>query len=168
MRDGGKSVALKRQLLHFNGGLFEKAEALPVTEAQLELLIEAGKADWRHVEPAIFGTLLERALNPRDRHKLGAHYPPREYVERLVLPTIIAPLTAAWETFKAMAMTHLERGQTEAARKLLKGFHHQLCTTMRGATIDDGRFATKSDGGLRVMAGTSVGQATAVQDSSDG
>ena len=129
MRDGGKSVALKRQLLHFNGGLFEKADALPVTEAQLELLIEAGKADWRHVEPAIFGTLLERALNPRDRHKLGAHYTPREYVERLVLPTIIAPLTAQWETVKAKAMTHLERGQTEAARKLLKGFHHQLCTT---------------------------------------
>ncbi len=39
---------------------------------------------------------------------------------------------------------------------------------LRVATIDDGRFATKSDGGLRVMAGTSVGQATAVQDSSDG
>jgi hypothetical protein len=28
MRDGSKSIALKRQLLHFNGGLFEKAEAL--------------------------------------------------------------------------------------------------------------------------------------------
>ena len=39
---------------------------------------------------------------------------------------------------------------------------------VRVATIDDGRSATKSDGGLRVMAGTSVGQATAVQDSSDG
>ena len=59
MRDGGKSIALKKQLLHFNGGLFDKAGALSVNQGQLELLIEAGKADWSHVEPAIFGTLLE-------------------------------------------------------------------------------------------------------------
>jgi len=80
------------------------------------------------VEPAIFGTLLERALNPRDRHKLGAHYTPREYVERLVLPTIIEPLTAQWEAVKAKTVAHLQKGQTEAAKKLLKAFHHQLCT----------------------------------------
>jgi hypothetical protein len=129
MRDGTKSVALKRQLRHFNGGLFEKAEALPLNDAQLEMLIEAGKADWRHVEPAIFGTLLERALNPRDRHKLGAHCTPREYVERLVLPAVIEPLTAQWETVKAKAIAHLQKGRTEASRKLLKAFHYQLCNT---------------------------------------
>jgi hypothetical protein len=128
MRDGGKSVALKRKLLHFNGGLFENAEVLSVTDAQLELLAEAGKADWRHVEPAIFGTLLERALNPQDRHKLGAHYTPREYVERLVLPAVIEPLTAQWEAAKSRAIQHLEKNQTEAARKLLREFHVRLCS----------------------------------------
>ena len=46
----------------------------------------------KDVEPAIFGTLLERALDPGERHRLGAHYTPREYVERLVVPTIIEPL----------------------------------------------------------------------------
>jgi restriction-modification enzyme MmeI-like protein len=128
MRDGGKSIALKKQLLHFNGGLFDKVGALSVNPAQLELLIEAGKADWQHVEPAIFGTLLERALNPTERHHLGAHYTPRDYVERLVLPTVIEPLTAEWETIKAKAVAHLQKEQTEAAKKLLKGFHHKLCT----------------------------------------
>jgi len=34
-------------------------------------------------ERAIFGTLLERALDPVECHKLGAHYTPRAYVERL-------------------------------------------------------------------------------------
>lgn len=38
---------------------------------------------WKDVEPAIFGTLLERALDPAERHQLGAHYTPRAYVERL-------------------------------------------------------------------------------------
>ena len=30
---------------------------------------DASKANWREVEPAIFGTLLERALDPVERHK---------------------------------------------------------------------------------------------------
>ena len=86
---------------HFNGGLFEDATALPLTDDQLELLIEAARADWRDVEPAIFGTLLERALDPVERHKLGAHYTPRAYVERLVLPTVIEPLRAEWDAVQS-------------------------------------------------------------------
>jgi len=59
---------------HFNGGLFENPSALPLDGAQITLLLHAATKDWSDVEPAIFGTLLERALDPRDRHKLGAHY----------------------------------------------------------------------------------------------
>jgi len=53
------------------------------------------------VEPSIFGTLLERALDPRERHKLGAHYTPRSYVERLILPTVISPLRREWAAIDA-------------------------------------------------------------------
>lgn len=74
MNTGGFSQALMKDLKRFNGGLFKEAEALPLDESQLSLLIEAAEADWRQVEPAIFGTLLERALDKRQRHKLGAHY----------------------------------------------------------------------------------------------
>ncbi|MDT5121250.1 MAG: hypothetical protein QOC96_732 [Acidobacteriota bacterium] len=80
-----------------------RSEALPLTSAQLELLIGASRADWKDVEPAIFGTLLERALDPHERHKLGAHYTPRAYVERLVMPTIIEPLRQEWEAVLAAA-----------------------------------------------------------------
>ena len=86
MDRGEFSPILERKLLRFNGQLFADPHALPITEAQLELLIEAAKADWKAVEPAIFGTLLERALDPIERHKLGAHYTPRAYVERLGHP----------------------------------------------------------------------------------
>lgn len=55
------------------------------------------------MEPAIFGTLLERALDARERHKLGAHYTPRAYVERLVMPTVIEPLREEWENVYATA-----------------------------------------------------------------
>lgn len=128
MRDGVTSPALKEKLLRFNGGLFEHAKALTLTEEQLARLIEAGKADWRHVEPAIFGTLLERALAPTERHKLGAHYTPREYVERLVIPTVIQPLTEEWEAVKAKALAHHDRGQDNTATKTIERFLHRLCT----------------------------------------
>ena len=40
---------------------------------------------------------------PLERHKLGAHYTPRAYVERLVLPTVIEPLRAEWHAVQAAA-----------------------------------------------------------------
>src|SRR5690606_9552877 len=89
---GASSPPHKAQSPQFNGDLFRDSSALPLTEAQAELLLQAARSDWADVEPAIFGTLLERALDPVERHKLGAHFTPRAYVERLVLPTIIEPL----------------------------------------------------------------------------
>ena len=87
MNEGGFSPILRKRRSQFNGGLFESTGALPLTSDQTCLLIEAADSRWRDVEPAIFGTLLERALDPDERHALGAHYTPRAYVERLVIPT---------------------------------------------------------------------------------
>ncbi len=82
MASGGYSYVLRQEIRHFNGGLFETpsgapAAALALTQDQLQLLIEAAQADWRDVEPAIFGTLLEHALDTVERHQLGAHFTPR-------------------------------------------------------------------------------------------
>ena len=100
------------QLLRFNGGLFKTWQSLPMTEAQLRLLLEAAECDWALVEPAIFGTLVERALNPQERKSLGAHFTPREYIERLVRPAVIEPLRAEWEIVQAEARLALERTLT--------------------------------------------------------
>ena len=129
MAEGGFSPVLKEKLLRFNGGLFESGEALPITDAQIELLIEASRADWREVEPAIFGTLLEQALDPVERHRLGAHYTPRAYVERLVLPTIIEPLREDWRAAQAAAVTLAKQGKLKEAIEEIKAFHRRLCET---------------------------------------
>ena len=104
MNTGGFSQTLMTDLKRFNGGLFKDANALPLNAVQLSLLIDAAGRDWKEVEPAIFGTLLERALDKRQRHKLGAHYTPRAYVERLVVPTVIEPLRADWRDVQAAAV----------------------------------------------------------------
>ncbi len=127
MDTGGFSAVLAEDVLHFNGKLFKSPEALPLTRDHIDLLIEASKADWTQVEPAIFGTLLERALDPKERHKLGAHYTPRAYVERLVLPTVIEPLREEWEQAHAAALMLASEGKESDAAAELRRFHHRLC-----------------------------------------
>ncbi|MEH6727094.1 MAG: DNA methyltransferase, partial [Hyphomicrobiales bacterium] len=129
MNKGGFSTVLTTDLKRFNGGLFKEADSLPLNNRQLELLIEAAKADWKQVEPAIFGTLLERALDKRQRHKLGAHYTPRSYVERLVTPTIMEPLRADWKDVQTAVQRLLSDGKKEAARAAVHEFHRKLCGT---------------------------------------
>lgn len=80
----------------FNGSFFANAIAFDLPREQLEVLFEAAQKDWREVEPAIFGTLLERALEKKERSRLGAHYTPRSYVERLVRPVVMEPLREEW------------------------------------------------------------------------
>src|ERR1035437_9243797 len=122
------SAILCRKLLKFNGGLFADNTVLPVNKDQLAILIDAAEKDWKLVEPAIFGTLLERALGGEgERHKLGAHFTPRAYVERLVMATIIEPLRAEWENVRAAAVQLGERGKIDKAREIINQFHRRPC-----------------------------------------
>lgn len=143
MDTGGFNSAIAADVLRFNGKLFKGAEfegyVLSLSVPQIERLLRAAEANWREVEPAIFGTLLERALDPKERHALGAHYTPRAYVERLVLPTVVEPLRTDWANAQAAALllareaTEHEGRKREAkleeARAEIRRFHHQLCTT---------------------------------------
>ena len=141
MNTGGFSQVLMQDLKRFNGGLFKEANALALNNLQLGLLIEAAEADWKQVEPAIFGTLLERALDKRQRHKLGAHYTPRAYVQRLVTPTIIEPLREDWRDVQTAVQRLTEDGKTDDALKLVRDFHARLCeTTVLDPACGSGNF----------------------------
>lgn len=127
MDTGGFCAALRSKLLHFNGKLFKTPHALALDRDEITALVRAGRADWTQVEPAIFGALLERALNPDERHSLGAHYTPRAYVERLVLPTVIEPLRRDWENVRAAALLLGNEDKPADAVALLHEFHYRLC-----------------------------------------
>ncbi len=116
------SALLFKEIAHFNGGLFENTNALPLSAAQLDMLADAAATDWSGVEPSIFGTLLVRALDSRERHKLGAEFTPRSYVERLIRPTIIGPLREEWDAVRVAAATlHEEADQAEIQADLFEG-----------------------------------------------
>lgn len=125
MNTGGMMFGVGK-ILHFNGGLFSQPEALPLNRMALDTLLAAAACDWSQVEPSIFGTLLERALTPEERHKLGAHYTPRPYVERLVRPVIEAPLREEWTTVRAAVRQLVNAGKVAEARKLVGEFHLRL------------------------------------------
>jgi hypothetical protein len=143
MDRGGFSGALAKTVLRFNGKLFKGSGqddyVLPLSRRVIQGLLAAAQSDWRNVEPAIIGTLLERALDPAERHALGAHYTPRAYVERLVLPTVVEPLRADWADAEAAALLLATEAQALEGRKRddklaearaeIRRFHHQLCTT---------------------------------------
>ena len=129
MDEGGMFGA---ELLHrFNGHFFKTREALPLEDSDLALLIEATSYDWSRVEPSIFGTLLVRALDPEERHRLGAEYTPREYIERLVEPTVVEPIRERWVAVQATVVQLEESGKKkdrDAAVKALLEFHEWMRT----------------------------------------
>jgi hypothetical protein len=129
MNDGEFASSIRHKVLKFNGNLFKNAKVLPLGREEIgELAAAAGKS-WRDVEPAIFGTLLEQALDPAERRRLGAHYTPRAYVERLVVATIIEPLREDWRNVQATAETLRAGGGMKAAAAAVKAFHDTLCAT---------------------------------------
>jgi hypothetical protein len=49
---------------YFDGGLFSDDEAYDLTRDDLAVLTLSAVLDWSSIEPAIFGTLFERSLDP--------------------------------------------------------------------------------------------------------
>lgn len=118
MRDGG-FFALDR-IAHFNGGLFAAIDVVPLTKEELRGLAGAASLNWGSVEPAIFGTLFERSLDPGKRAQLGAHYTGRRDIERVVEPVVMAPLRRRWDEVRVEAdslKAAWESAAAAAARK---------------------------------------------------
>jgi len=129
MNKGAFSASIRADVLKFNGTLFDGAKALPLGREEIGELYEAARRNWRDVEPAIFGTLLEQALDPAERRRLGAHYTPRAYVERLVLATVIEPLREEWRNVLGTAERLRTAGDVKGAAATVQAFHDKLCRT---------------------------------------
>ena len=144
-------------LLHdircFNGGLFEQADGadddgvVELTSEELRILSRTARLDWREVEPAIFGTLFERSLDPAQRARLGAHYTSKDDILAIVEPVLMAPLRREWDEARQKADDEGERmraasvaGRRQQARnarlkveEILRGFAERL----RGVRVLD-------------------------------
>jgi len=116
----------------FNGGLFDDLDVIPLRNDEIRRIWDASRLDWARVEPAIFGTLFERGLNPGKRALLGAHYTDRASIQRLVDAVVIAPLRREFEATHIRA-SELSTTDPEAARAQLLAF----LTRLRAVTVLD-------------------------------
>jgi SAM-dependent methyltransferase len=129
MDSGDFAFALEAKVRRFNGEFFRTRSVLPLGRAEIGELRRAASADWKDVDPSIFGTLLEQALDKTERRRLGAHYTPRAYVERLVVATVIEPLRGDWEQALSTAERQKAEGRAKEAVATVRGFHDTLCKT---------------------------------------
>jgi very-short-patch-repair endonuclease len=101
MADGGHVQF--RPVRYFDGTLFNNITVEALSYAALEKLEQACRLDWAAVEPAIFGTLFERVIDPAKRAQLGLHYTSRQDIELIVEPVLMAPLRREWAAIQAEA-----------------------------------------------------------------
>ncbi|MBA2719242.1 MAG: class I SAM-dependent DNA methyltransferase [Chloroflexi bacterium] len=119
----------------FNGGLFADADALPLTRDEIEMLAEVGQLDWSLIEPAIFGTLFERGLDPNKRTQLGAHYTDRAAIERLVEPVVMTPLRREFDESVAEIEALLAKGPRNRRKAL--AIHQAYLARLRAVRVLD-------------------------------
>ncbi len=95
---------LDEQLADFpyvNGKLFE--ENLPTASFDSKMrqaLLDCCYIDWSKISPAIFGSMFQSVMNPKERRNLGAHYTSESNILKLIKPLFLDDLWKEFESIK--------------------------------------------------------------------
>ena len=145
---GKQSHIFWQRVPYFNGGLFdEQADDLVLdlsnNEDARNVLFEVNLRDWKEVEPSIFGTLFERALDPGKRAQLGAHYTSESDIRLVVEPVLMSPLRRRWtdilsQTIELWANFASDAPRTQSAAKAkLTVLYDQMLDELSAVTVLD-------------------------------
>ena len=126
MATGGFSGA--DEIAHFNGDLFNAIDTVELSTTALQRLGEACERNWRDIEPSIFGTLFERALDASKRAQTGAHYTGADDIALVVEPVVMTPLRREWDAARAEIESLLDDEDGDAARTRLEAFRRRLAS----------------------------------------
>ena len=121
------------EIPHFNGDLFNSANTVELSTTALQRLGEATQKNWRNIEPSIFGTLFERALDASKRAQLGAHYTGADDIMLVIDPVVMEPLRREWDATRHEVGELQADGDDAAARTRLVAFQQRLA----GVTVLD-------------------------------
>lgn len=95
-KESDRQKRLPQQLLDFpyvNGGLFARTLTPAAIDRDIrDRLYKTADMDWRHISPAIFGSLFQSIMNPDLRRALGAHYTSEENILKLINPLFMDDL----------------------------------------------------------------------------
>jgi hypothetical protein len=130
MRTGG-AFGFER-IPWFNGGLFDTAHALELSDNEIASLILAADQDWSAVEPTIFGTLFERSLDPSKRAQIGAHYTSRDDILLVIEPVVMTPLRREWAAVQAAVETHIARRRAAKTERTRENINNKIGKALQG------------------------------------
>lgn len=86
---------------YVNGKLFEKTLKIPKFSPRArKLLIECGKLNWSHINPDIFGSMIQAVVHPGDRASLGMHYTSVVNIMKVINPLFVEDLNNEFEKYK--------------------------------------------------------------------
>ena len=102
-----------------NGELFSDTLKIPQFNSSMrKLLIKACEFDWSRISPAIFGSLFQSVMNPKERREQGAHYTSEKNIMKVIEPLFLNDLKGEFERIKRRRDTH--------RRSELEKFHTRL------------------------------------------
>lgn len=109
------------QFPYVNGDLFQERLRIPSFNAGMRsLLIEACEFSWDAISPAIFGSLFQSVMLPKERRAQGAHYTTEKNILKVIEPLFLDELRDEF--------TRLTKRRDTGRRKALEAFHQKLST----------------------------------------
>ncbi len=104
---------------YVNGGLFE--ERLPFAVLNRDMrnaLLACTRFNWSRISPAVFGSLFQSVMDPRERRQSGGHYTSERDIMKVIRSLFLDDLRAEFEQIKA------DRSNRRKTR--LEDFHKKL------------------------------------------
>lgn len=89
------------QFPYVNGKLFEENLPPAAFDSKMrEMLLETCGLDWGNISPAIFGSMFQAVMNPKERRNLGAHYTSEKNIQKVIKPLFLDDLHSEFEKAK--------------------------------------------------------------------
>ncbi|MBL7781590.1 MAG: class I SAM-dependent DNA methyltransferase [Saprospiraceae bacterium] len=86
---------------YVNGKLFEENLPLAAFDSKMrENLLLCCALDWSKISPAIFGSMFQAVMNPKERRNLGAHYTSEKNIQKVIKPLFLDDLYSEFEKAK--------------------------------------------------------------------
>jgi len=111
-KDNSQEAKYISDFPYVNGGLFKDEISIPMFNKEARnILEESGDLDWSHINPDIFGSMIQAVVNPDQRGNLGMHYTSVPNIMKVIKPLFLDELYEELEKAK---------GNSKKLRALLK------------------------------------------------
>ena len=86
---------------YVGGKLFQEILSIAHFDSKMrQTLLECCYLDWSKISPAIFGSMFQSVMDPKERRNLGAHYTSEKNILKLIKPLFLDEFWAEFESSK--------------------------------------------------------------------